>query len=206
MIGCAKFSAIPATVQSGSLLSAAWGLGPSPVHMGQGASQVYTWGSLYTPSESIKTPEASTRKYFYAEHRWAHRGTQPVALLIPQNRFLVSLFLHSCANRSSHAVRCDPAEGTCAMFCSDKPVNLLFAEREVKTIFNFSIVWTHFWQCPCLLLAVAEEMEMMMVMMMMKWFMMQAAGGRRGPADSRHVFTPITSKYRYRDADTEIQI
>ena len=136
MIGCAKFSAIPATVQSGSLLSAAWGLGPSPVHMGR----VYTGRPACTPSESIKTPEASTRKYFYAEHREANRGTQPVALLIPQNRFLVSLFLHSLANRSSRAVRCDPVEGTCAMFCSDKLVNLLFAEREVKTIFNFSNV------------------------------------------------------------------
>ena len=107
-----------------------------PVHMGQ----VYTGRPACTPSESIKTPEASTRKYFYAEHREANRGTQPVALLIPQNRFLVSLFLHSLANRSSRAVRCDPVEGTCAMFCSDKLVNLLFAEREVKTIFNLSNV------------------------------------------------------------------
>ena len=137
MIGCAKFSAIPATVQSGSLLSAAWGLGPSHVHMGQHCTQ---GAQPVQRSESIKTPEASTRKYFYAEHREANRGTQPVALLIPQNRFLVSLFLHSLANRSSRAVRCDPVEGTCAMFCSDKLVNLLFAEREVKTIFNFSNV------------------------------------------------------------------
>ena len=105
----------------------------------QGAA-LYTGRPACTPSESIKTPEASTRKYFYAEHREANRGTQPVALLIPQNRFLVSLFLHSLANRSSRAVRCDPVEGTCAMFCSDKLVNLLFAEREVKTIFNFSNV------------------------------------------------------------------
>ena len=124
-------------------------LGPCYQLHGDWDLLLYTWGGQHCTqkgaqpvqrSESIKTPEASTRKYFYAEHREANRGTQPVALLIPQNRFLVSLFLHSLANRSSRAVRCDPVEGTCAMFCSDKLVNLLFAEREVKTIFNFSIV------------------------------------------------------------------
>ena len=121
-------------------------LGPCYQLRGDWDLLLYTWGRCTQgaqpvhASESIKTPEASTRKYFYAEHREANRGTQPVALLIPQNRFLVSLFLHSLANRSSRAVRCDPVEGTCAMFCSDKLVNLLFAEREVKTIFNLSNV------------------------------------------------------------------
>ena len=127
-------------------------LGPCYQLHGDWDLLLYTWGraparctheaACTHPVKVSKHPRRVRENIFMLNtaHCWAHRGTQPVALLIPQNRFLVSLFLHSCANRSSHAVRCDPAEGTCAMFCSDKPVNLLFAEREVKTIFNFSIV------------------------------------------------------------------
>ena len=64
MIGCAKFSAIPATVQSGSLLSAAWGLGPSPVHWGRAPARCTHEAACTHPVKVSKHPRRVRENIF----------------------------------------------------------------------------------------------------------------------------------------------